>query len=244
MIPYQDIVKAVALRTRSLRSGDAFARNTDYSAPNIAPFMDGTDVLFRQLRQDVLATELELVQLIASSNDPVLKRPFLDISNPLPSNSLLPNVSASGNQFFGIFDGVFDAFSFQQLTEMPVQFIYRYLKNPNGFWKSRVAYFSFHGQLFYHTVTLATLRGVAFNPANAEAQFDANGNSALHPTLKNLWIAKTLALQVQEEFFGQEALYYQKQAQILEQQIFGSRGSLSKLPKLPEVTARPDPIRA
>lgn len=232
-IAYQNICKAVALRANQIIGGDASERNTAYQNGNIATQLDGVDVPFAALKQDVLAVEKEIAEMIGKDTSSIYRAYLQGTTAFLGSGGAVPvNNGTANNNFVGVWDGVYDGTDNLPLTEMPIQVIKRRNRNSNGFFKSAVYFYKIDGSRIYHTRTTVYLRGCLYNAATQSTAFDAFGNSVLPDALENLWIAKVLSGLAQENWFVENASYYRSLVADKEAGIIEGRIRLTELPQV------------
>ena len=187
-IKYQNIAKAVAIRANQITGGDAAAREASYVAASIATEMDGTELPYSALKQDILAAEKELASLIGNSNNPLFKITLVAESDSLESGDEVPEFDDAGVSFVGNFDGIFDEDDDRPLTEQPKQEVLRRIDNAGSFFKlPYYGYFMEGTRIYFKTPSDAVyFRGCAWSLAAAEALFDAESESPLPQELEVL----------------------------------------------------------
>lgn len=243
-ILYQNIAKAVALRTASIVGGAYAARNTAYGQTVISAQLDGTEVPYAAMKQDILAVEKELAELVGNSNNAQYRAALAGQSSSVASGGSIPLLSTGGLSFIGSFDGIFDAADNRPMREMPMQTVLRRIENANSFHRVPVGYFAFEGTKILHTTANVYFRGCMWDLTTQTAAFDAGaaGSSPLPQQLEVLFQVMVLRGIAQEGFFLEEAGFYGGIAAEKAAAIVQGKMQLLQMPQMPVKTANISPI--
>lgn len=247
MINYQNIAKAVALRAAQIEGGDANARDLAYEHGDVGEKMDGVEVPYSALKNDILAVEQELAEMVGNSNNAIYRNALAIVSANVAGNVVagadIPTANASSIPFIGSFDSINDAVTGKPLTEMPLQWVLRRIENKNSFFKVPAFKYAFSGTKIYHTVANAVFRGCGWDYATQFAQFDALGTSPLPPALETLWICKVLGGLAQESWFVEESVFYSRLAAEKQNAIISGKYELLSMPQIGRKTASAEPVK-
>ena len=241
-IAYQRIARAVALRADMFIDGDKAARETAYTTATVATQLDSALVPPSALKQDILAIEQEIAEIIANSTNAMYRAALAIQSANVASGGNVPTANGSSVPFIGTFDGVFDSADNTPMREMPLQVVLRRVANPNSTWKVAVRYFAIEGTKIFHTTTNVYFRGCGWLYATQSAAYDANGNSLLPSVLEGLWVCKVLARLAQNGWFVPEAQWYQNLAAEQTAALIEGRAQMLALPDQPIKAASAEPV--
>lgn len=172
-IPYRNIVRAVLLRANQFADGDAAARETSYQG-DPEDEITGIEVPYSALKQDILAVEKELAEMIGNSNNAIYRAELEAQSlTPIASGDEIPIVCDRG-YFVGAFDSVLDAATGTiPCREMPLQFVLRRNDNPGTFWRATARYYAREGSRLFHTCAAGVyIRGVGWDYDTQSVLFD------------------------------------------------------------------------
>jgi len=248
--PYHEIARAVALRANQLEGGDAALRREVYNTNSdplttLTLHMDGVEVPYEALKQDILAQEAELVAMIATSTNHLFKTQLLQASSFISSGDALPAVSALGTTFIGNLEGVYEKDTHYPLTEKTKQEVLRRVINPDTVFKLPVRHFCIDGGRVFHTVgaSKAYVKAVAWDFPTQSSAFDSEGVSKIPRELASLWEYKILGSLAQENWFVNEAGYYRNMAAAMSTELIAGRAQALALPTIPQTTANADPVK-
>lgn len=242
--PYHEIARAVALRANQLEGGTAAIRREVYNTNSdplttLTLHMDGVEVPYEALKQDILAQEAELVAMIAASKNHLYKTQLLAASSFLSSGDVLPAESALGVSFIGNLEGVFEKDTHYPLTEKTKQEVIRRVANPDTVFKLPVRHFCIDGGRLFHTVgaSKAYVKAVAWSSSTQSTAFDNEGVSRIPRELAPLWEYKVLGSLPEEGWFVNEAGYYRNMAAAMSTELMAGRS-------IPIAAASADPIKS
>ena len=247
MIPYKNIFNSVALRAGLLADGSpatieaAYSVNTNEAA--LTAKINSVEVPFSALKQDILAVEKELAELVANSNNSIYKAGLSSRSANLASGDTVPQLDENGKDFIGSITGIFDADTNRPLTETPKQQIYRAVQPESirGYFTIPVYYYAFDGDTIITTTPQFYIKGTMWDEIAQNAAFTAIGNSPLPQIMENLWICKVLAGLAQETWFTGEAVFYANMANQKQQEFIEGRARAFALPQIAAKTANVAP---
>lgn len=236
MYPYSSVVKAVALRTKQFIDGDSAARETAYAAAFAAGVVDGVDLPLTALKNDVLSVGREIAGMVANSNNPNFRRHLASQSANTADNTAVPSADASGVEWLGAFDSIFDASDNHPLEMQPEQVVLNRLENPNGFFKRPSYIYCYIGSKIRHTRTNVVFRGCVWDQSAQSTAYDGAGNCPLPQELQVLHICKVLEQIAQDGWFVPEAQAYGALVNSKQREIIEGKISLMEMP----VTPRPE----
>lgn len=238
---YQTVAKAVALRANQLKdASDAASFDAAYKG-TLASILDGLELPLTALKAAVLTAEKELVELVAKTQNPILRQTLKSVSASLSSGAELPAKSADNKAFIGIFGGVFDAADNTPLTEQPLQTVLRRTRNSGNFYKTKQYIYHIADTRIYHTCTGVKVEGCAYDADAQSIAFDSpTGKSPLPDAVENLLICETLAHIAQENWFQGESQIYLNLANAAKQQIL--QGAIPQI-TMPEQTTHQEPVK-
>lgn len=244
-IPYQNIAKAVAIRANQITDGSPADIEAAYAAASIEPAMDGVEVPYSALKQDILAAEKELAAMIGASSNSLFKIALSSESDAIESGDDLPEFDDAGVPFIGNFDAICDADDGNPLTEQPKQQVLRRIENPGNFFKLPYYGYFFEGtKIFFKCPSdSAVVRGCSWDLAAAEALFDAESESPLPQEVEVLWACKVLENLPRENWFVPEAQYYSGLVETKQSAIIEGRERIMKMPQIPTKTASAEPTK-
>lgn len=224
-INYQNLAKSIALRAGQLADGlTAAILDTSYATQPLQTIMQGVDVPYSALKQDILNVEQELVSMIGNSANSQLRSAF-NADTEVESGDDIPVYASSGKPYYGQFDGLFNSVTDDPLILMPIHVVKRRKRNAGGFYRLKQDCYALEGTKVYFVCSSADaggcscvnecscrtgsayFRGCAWNPTAASANFET-GESLLPPQMATLWQNMVLARLVQENWFSGEASYY------------------------------------
>lgn len=233
-LAYKNICNGVILRANLLSGGSAATRETAYAAADIEAKITSTEVPYSALKQDVLAAEKEIAEMIANSSNSLYKAPMSSSSALLASGDAVPYQDADGKEFIGSITGVFDSTTDRPLTEASKQEVYRYLQAESiqSFYTIPAYHYAFDGDRIITTVSGFYVKGCIWDAAARAAAFDAKGLSPLPQATENLWICKVLGGLAQEEWFVSEAQVYANLAREKEADFIEGRARAFSLPQI------------
>lgn len=241
--PYHEIARAVALRANQLEGGTAAIRREVYNTNNdplttLTLHMDGVEVPYEALKQDILAQEAEMVAMIAASANHLFKQPLLANSSNLNPGDVLPVVSSTGVSFIGNYEGVYTVSGNYPVTEKTKQEIMRRVINPDTIFKMSVRHYCMDGGRIFHTCgnAGAYVKAVAWSAAAQSSAFDGEGVSRIPRELAPLWEYKVLGSLAEENWFVNEAGYYRNMAVAMSADLIAGRS-------MPSPAASADPIK-
>jgi hypothetical protein len=220
MINYQHIAKAVALRSNQIEGGDAAAREAAYAAADISASMDGVEVPYSALKQDILAAEAELASAIGMDPNSVYRSSLMGESSNLVNESDVPVEDDAGVQFVGMFDGVYDASDNKVLRRKPVEVVQRRIDNPGGFWVRDAYAYAVEGTVLLHTRQSVYFRGCVWDRDTQDAMYDLQSVSPLPQELAVLWADLVLMGLPQEGWFQTEAELFASRVRARWRQFF------------------------
>lgn len=174
-IAYNQICRWVALRAKQLSGGDTADVEAAYASTTVEGSLDGVEVPYSALKQDVLAVEAELVELICASNNPIYKRAFAARSSAVPNGEPVPLVDERGWRFIGAYDSILDNSSGFALTEQPIRIVQRFLDDQaqdTPFFKIQPFHYAFQGEIIIHTTDAVRFRGCSWDYGTQSALFD------------------------------------------------------------------------
>lgn len=232
-VPYQNILKAVALRANQVQGGTAANRETYYSAATIQANLDGLEMPASALKQTILDVEAELANMVGNSTNEQFRASLAAQSSNLATGAAVPTTDSSGYAFVGAFDGLFDASTGLPLTEQPESVVSRYNTNTGSFFKVNPYYFARVGSKIYHTVSNAVYRGCSWDRTVRATAYDVAGSSPLPQELAVLWICEVLASLPQENWFIQEGAFYRGFAAEKRSQIIDGKIRVMTMPTMP-----------
>lgn len=233
-ILYEKLAKSIALRANQLTDSQVTATlEAAYAATgNLASIMEGMELPYTALKQEVLAQELVIATMIGECANALLRR-SLAYSSSVESGADIPTYAgakSAGIKYLGKFDGLFNEASDLPLTLMGKHIVMRQIRNVGGFYKVKHDCYCIEGTRVYYSCTDASLsdcgcetscncdsgtayfRGVAFSPTAASTAFTANGSSVLPDQVEPLWRNMVLANLAQENWFQNAAGGYAQQA--------------------------------
>lgn len=207
-IPYKKIQVQTALRSGQLVGTDAATLEANYTAAWATSSLDGSEVPFSAIRDNILAVEKELAHIIASDKQQPYRQHLYGRSNAVANNALIPLVSNANIEFIGSFSGVVDGSSLKPLIEQPLQTIEDL--SASFFDAGNFYYYAFSGERILHTRSTAILEGCCWSLTTQTTQYNTlNGTSPLPQMLENTWIAGVLANLPQEaDWYANEGQYY------------------------------------
>ena len=235
---YQKLGKSIALRANQL--SDAIAASTletNYGTGDLETIMDGVEVPYSALRNDIINAEAQIAAMIGNSSNNLLRAALMADSETLimrdnkPLN--IPTVGTAG-RFFGKFDGIYNAATHNPLELVEKQALLRRMRNAGSFFRLKWDHYFIEGTKVFFTCApksttcsctetdctctkaKAYFRGVAWSKTKAETQFDlANeaGKSVLPDQCADLWRNMVLASIAQENYFKAQASYYGQKAE-------------------------------
>lgn len=245
-IPYLNVAKAVALRANQLRGGNASARVSAYGYSTVSAFtsaLDGVDVPYQALKQDILAQEAIIASMIGNSTNPIFRAALAGQSSVLVSSPVSIPAAGVSAPFVGALDGFYDQGDNTPLTEGDKREIDRFTKNPGSFWVVPKYQYHVEGRTLYHTRTSVVAKGCVWDRTVQAAAYDADGSSPLPQEMESLWVARVLANLPQEDWFVAEAGLYSQLAMKYEQELFEGKVAKMTIPSMPETTSRVDPAK-
>lgn len=237
-ILYQQLGKSIALRANQLSDGiSAASLETDYDTGVLSDIMDGVEVPYSALRNDILTAEAQIAAMIGNSSNNQLRAALMAESPVLimRDNKFVDiPIDGSHGKFMGKFDGLFNA-----ATHLPLQLVDKYvlirrIRNAGSFFKLKWDLYAIEGTRVLFTCApksstcscsetdctctkaKAYFRGCAWSKTRAEKQFDLEsglGKSVLPDQCADLWRNMVLSNIVQENFFTGEASYYGQKAE-------------------------------
>lgn len=226
-IGYQNLAKSIALRSNQL--GDALSAaelEAQYAASGVKANMEGVDVPYSALKQDILANEEILVSMIGKSGANDLRQD-LTVDIAIESGGELPGRTVGDLLILGLVDGVYNKANNGPLQKIDKQSLMRLRTNAGDFWKLKHDYYAIDGDKIYFicsnvvpscscgcstgcycTPGSAYMRAVTWNRSKAGVNFDTNGVSNLPARCEVLWRNMVLAQLAQETYFKDTAAYY------------------------------------
>ena len=163
----------------------------------------------------------------------------------LASGAAIPTTDENGNEFLGSLDGYWTTEATPQpLTEAAKQHVLRRIENAGGFFKLDRRIFCHEGSRLLHAwSSTVRARGCSWGQADQEALFDALGLCPLPQETEILVGCKVLAVLPQENWFVQEAEYYNRLVADKESAIIEGREKLMTAPQMPVKTASAEPTK-
>lgn len=239
-IIYQKLGKSIALRANQLSDAiSATTLETNYSTnANLDSIMDGVEVPYSALRNDIITAEAQIAAMIGNSSNNLLRAALMANSDILimKDNKPLdiPVIGTSG-KFMGKYDGLYNAVTHLPMQLMEKQVVLRRMRNSGDFFRIKYdAYFVEGTKVFFTcapaasscscttgtdctcTKAKAYFRGVAWNKTKAETNFDQAdglGKSVLPDQCADLWRNMVLAGIAQENYFEAQASFYGQKAE-------------------------------
>ena len=243
-IPYLNIARAVLVRTGQLGDAtDAAALETLYTG-SLVNALEGVEIPLSELKRLVIATEKQVADICCRQKNPILKMAFAASSGEIGTGDAIPvpNDGSADGEWIGTLDGVYDADTDQPLTEKPKQSIIRMNRRVTaGELRLVPFHFAMDGKRFYHTRPEgAYVAGYSWSQIARLAAYAANGDSLLHFSTENWWIAKSCANAAAEGWFVGEAGAYAQIAKDCEAEV--KEGAIPS-PILPDATAGSEPVK-
>lgn len=227
-LPYVNLAKSIALRANQLGDAeDAVDLNTAYRDSDLVDIMDGMEIPYAALREDILVVEAEIATMIGFSSEATL-RAALATKAYVKSGDALPTLDERSRRFLGKPDGLFNVKSGLPLQLMDKQTVLRRMRNSGSFYKIKHDIYCIEGTIVIYdcgksrsvcgcscqasacscAAGRAELRGVAWSRSYAESSFDAFKSSVLPIEAGLLFRNMVLANISQENWFTGEAQNY------------------------------------
>lgn len=186
-INYLTIKRAAALRLAQIVGTSQATLETAYSSA-WASMLDGAEIPETAFKDQILAIERELVQLVGNNASHPARSDLYGQSAPLSDLSQTPINDSTGALFFGVFDSVSDAVNNRPLTLVPTQTITDILDNGASFFKADYYWYSIVGNFLRCTRPSVILQGVSWDYTVQAGLYDTNGDSPLPEGLEATWI--------------------------------------------------------
>lgn len=172
-IKYLNIARAVALRSNQLGDAvDAAALEALYTGDLLAA-LDGMEIPYSALKQQILASEKRIAALAARLKNPALKRGLYGRSANIADKGLMPQTDQNGYQWIGSFDSIIDAATGDELTEKPKQEVRRIKRlKTASIVVTNPLHYAIAGNKLFHTVTNAYVEGCVWDYATQSTAYD------------------------------------------------------------------------
>ncbi len=173
-IKYLNIAKAVALRSNQLGdAGDAAALEALYSGA-LATALQGMDIPYSALKQQILASEKRIAGFVATCQNPILRRSLYGRSANIAHKGQIPDTDQNNYQWVGSFGSIIDATTGEEMTEKPKQEVKRILRMlAAGTLTIRPLHFARADSRLFHTGSGSVcLEGCVWDYATQSAAYD------------------------------------------------------------------------
>lgn len=172
-IKYLNIAKAVALRSNQLADASEASALEALYAGDLMAAMDGMEIPYSALKQQILASEKRIAGFVARLKNPVLKRGLYGRTANISHKGLVPDVDQNNYQWIGNFGSVIDASTGEELTEKPKQEVRRLRRLATaGVLQTPVLHYNLAENRLFHTVTSAYLEGCVWDYATQSTAYD------------------------------------------------------------------------
>ena len=224
-VGYVNLAKSIALRANQL--GDTTSAvdfNTNYRDGDLQTIMQGLEVPFSALREDILATEAEVAVMIANSSVTPLRRKIFGDAVIVSGDDVPSADDGNLGPFIGKPEGVFNKATDNPLQLMDKQTVLRRIRNSGKFFRITHDIYCIEGTKIFFACAAknavcncgctpaspcqsgeALYRGCAWSRSRAETAFTAKGESILPIEVGLLWRNMVLANISQENWFTGEA---------------------------------------
>lgn len=207
MINYLEIKREIALRLAQLRGTSQSTLEASYTG-SFGTALDGAEIPLSAIKDLILTTERELVQLVGNNAQHPARSQLYGRSVNLADLASTPTVSNSGAEFFGVFDSCADASNNRPCTWQPTQTIADIVDGAPTFFGTDYYYYNINGNFIRTTRTAVFLQGVAWNYEAQAALYDSDDDSPLPAGLAPVWIDGVSARAAQVSWIDNGVLSY------------------------------------
>jgi len=232
----------VALRSGQLEGQDQESLEWTYDHDLLVGFLDGAEVPYSAIKDSILDAEALLAEVIANDGNHPGRRFLTAQSSTVASQDPIPTAESGGDEFIGVFSGIYDATDGEQLTEGSIGEIRRALRG-SATWMSLTTIYKYHmtAEKIFHTRTNVVFEGCAWDRDTQETAFEtAAGTSPLPAGWVNLLIVTALSTLSQEAWFQGDAAMYGQMASTM---LAIAKARELTMPSLPDTTMVAEPVR-
>lgn len=202
-----------------------------------ASMLDGAEIPRTAFKDQILACEKELAQMIGNSPQHPARSLLYGRTANLNDLSAIPTVDNASKEFVGVFDSCSDASTNQPCTWMPVQTIADIVDATSFFGATNLFYYNTsNGNYIRTTRSTVFLQGCVWDYTTQSTAYDADGNSPLPTALEAVWLDGVTARAAQIGWVEDKTGYF---AQLYQQgqASFMNIGGGSNIPLASQETA-------
>lgn len=180
---YHKILRNIALRLNTLRSGEPAVLETSFSDQPLTLFDWNGNPPFEAVKDALLMAEEKLADAIANVGDHPWRRVLNGITANVAHKGLLPATDSNSKSIVGIWGSVYDGSDGTVCTEQPLELIRDRVANPNSFFRIASYWYKIDDMRIFHTRTNVKLDCCVYDLATQRTAIDNNSSMLLPDVL-------------------------------------------------------------